>query len=200
MLTRRRMLTMTGGFLLLPRALAAQDEDLRALTHTPDQPVLGNPDGDVTLIEFYDYQCPFCRKIHGEVTELVRRDGRIRLVMKDWPIFGDSSVFAHKVGLAAVSMGKYEAVHNALMSLPGRRLAEADIARAAKSAGVEADAAAALFDRQADRWMPLIWRNEQQAQQLGLQGTPAFMAGRAIYPGAASLSTLRGMVQEARRG
>lgn len=200
MLTRRAMLTMTGGFLLFPTALAAQSEDVQALTHTPDQPVLGNPDGDVTLIEFYDYQCPFCRKIHGEVTDLVRQDDRIRLVMKDWPIFGDSSVFAHKVGLAAVSMGKYEAVHNALMNLPGRRLAEADIARAAKSVGVDAEAAAALFDQEADRWMPLIWRNEQQAQQLGLQGTPAFMAGLAIYPGAASLSTLRGMVREARKG
>lgn len=199
MQTRRTLLTMTGGFLLFPTALAAQSDDLRALTHTPDQPVLGNPDGDVTLIEFYDYQCPFCRKIHGEVTDLVRRDGQIRLVMKDWPIFGETSIFAHKVGLAAVSMGKYEAVHDALMKLPGRRLEEEDITRAAKSVGVDAEAAAALFDTEAARWMPLIWRNERQAQQLGLQGTPAFMAGLAIYPGAASLSTLRGMVQEARK-
>lgn len=200
MLTRRRVLTMAGSVLLIPSALAAQGSDLREITHTPDQPVLGNPDGDVTLIEFFDYQCPFCRKMHDEVTDLVREDPKLRLVMKDWPIFGETSIFAHKVGLAAVSLGKYAGVHDALMRLPGRRLTEEDITRAAASVGVNAEEAAARFDKEADRWMALLWRNERLAEQLGLQGTPAFLAGLAIYPGAAPAGTLRDMVREARKG
>ena len=199
MLKRRTVLQLAGGLVLLPTLSAAQDAARLALTHSPDQPVLGNPEGDVTLIEFYDYQCPFCRKHHAEISALVRQDGMVRLVMKDWPIFGEASIFAHKIGLAAVSLGKYAAVHDALMRLPGRRLSESDISRAAASVGVDAEAAAGLFDQEAERWMPLLWRNEQQAQQLGLQGTPAFIAGHAIYPGAAPVSVLRDMIHAARR-
>lgn len=200
MLTRRMMMAMTGGVLVVPGPLAAQSQEMRDITHTPDQPVLGNPNGDVTLVEFYDYQCPFCRKIHADVTALVAGDGGVRLVMKDWPIFGETSIFAHKVGLAAVSFGKYAEVHTALMHLPGRRLTEADIIRAARSVGLDAEEAAQRFDQEADRWMALIWRNEQLAQRLSLQGTPAFLAGSAIYPGAAPVSALRDMLRAARKG
>ena len=200
MLTRRQTVLMMGGLLLWPSLGHAQPDDLRDITHTPDQPVLGNPDGDVTLVEFYDYQCPFCRKSHADVLKLVRQDGRIRLVMKDWPIFGAGSIYAHKVGLGSVSIGKYAAVHSALMALPGRRLDEEAIGRAAAGVGVDAEAAAARFDAEADRWMPLLARNEQLANELGLRGTPVFLVGRALYPGAASMETLRGMIDSARKG
>lgn len=200
MLTRRNALFLTGGLLVFPAATLAQSPDVKEITHSPDQPVLGNPGGDVTLVEFFDYQCPYCRKVHGDVTDLVRQDGNIRLVMKDWPIFGETSIFAHKVGLAAVLLGKYAAVHDALMRLEGRRLSEDDIRDAARSVGVDAEAAATSFDQQADRWMPLLWRNEQQATELGLQGTPGFLAGRAVYPGAAPIDSLREMIANARSG
>lgn len=200
-LNRRTALASIGGFMLAGRVQAQTTPfSLRDITHTPDAPVLGNPDGDVTLVEFFDYQCPFCRASHPDVIDMVARDGNIRLVMKDWPIFGEMSVFAHKVGLAAVSLGKYREVHMALMAVEGRRLSDEGITAAAASVGVNAEEAAALFDREAEKWMPLIWRNEQQAVNLGLHGTPAFLIGQQLYAGAASVADLEAMVAAARHG
>lgn len=201
-MTRRTALATIGGVVIAGHAATAQTTpfSLRDITHTPDAPVLGNPEGDVTIVEFFDYQCPFCRSIHPDVIDMVARDGNIRLVMKDWPIFGEMSVFAHKVGLAAVSLGKYRDVHMALMGIEGRSLTDESITAAAAAVGVDAEEAAALFDREADTWMPLVWRNEQQAVNLGLQGTPAFLIGQQLFAGAAGVADLEAMVAEARRG
>lgn len=115
-LTRRTLVgsALGGGLPLVAGRGRAQEEAeafRHALTHDPDQPVIGNPQGDVTLVEFYDYQCPCCRQGHPAILDLMRGDGNIRLVMKDWPIFGETSVHGLKLGLGAAGLGRYEAAH-----------------------------------------------------------------------------------------
>ena len=93
-----------GTLILLPEPSSAQglaDISKEAVLNDPEVPVLGNAKGDVTLVEWFDYQCPYCKKAHPEIMRLVRDDGHIRLVMKDWPIFGPSSLYASRLTLAA---------------------------------------------------------------------------------------------------
>src|SRR5215472_13992510 len=115
-MTRRRLIgavvTVTFGTGLLPAAafgdngndILSRDSVLR----DPEIPALGNPRGDLTVVEFFDYQCPFCKKLAPEITQVIREDGNIRLVLKDWPIFGDVSTAAAKLALATKYQNKYE--------------------------------------------------------------------------------------------
>ena len=109
---------------------------LAALTRAPGSPVLGNPKGDVTIVAFFDYACPYCRVTEPRLMELVRRDGRIRLVMKEFPILTPASLTAARMALAAARQGKYEAFHRALMQMPGQ-LNAADMEALARSQGLD---------------------------------------------------------------
>lgn len=190
--TRRGMIA--GGLALLVAPTASADP----MTHDPDQPVLGNPDGDVTLVEFFDYQCPYCRSTHPQILDLVRRDGNLRLVMKDWPIFGAASVHAVRIGLGAVSQGLYAQVNEALMTQKGRRLDNTTIDATARGVGLDPVAALAAFEAEAPRWTGLIARNAQQAQMLGLVGTPSYVVGRDLFPGVVETRFLRRAIAYAR--
>ena len=86
------------------------------LEQDPNSPNLGNPDGDVTVIEFFDYNCPYCRKAGQTVQELLASDANVRVIYREWPILGEDSVFASLAALAARAAGKYEAFHGALMN------------------------------------------------------------------------------------
>ena len=79
------------------------------ITRDPTIPVMGNPKGDITIVEYYDYRCPFCKKVNPVIQKVVKDDGHIRLVFKDWPVFGDVSVYAARLGLAAKYQDKYPA-------------------------------------------------------------------------------------------
>ena len=87
-----------------------------AVLRDADNPVLGNPQGDITIVEYFDYQCPYCKKVAPELAKVVKDDGKIRLVPKDWPILGDPSKYAAKLVLAAKFQNKYQAAHEALIS------------------------------------------------------------------------------------
>ncbi|MBL9059121.1 MAG: DsbA family protein [Mangrovicoccus sp.] len=206
-LTRRAALRATmsalGGAVVLPGRLHAAGEvtgpDPHVLTHDPDQPVLGNPDGDVTLVAFFDYQCPYCRKATPELTGLVGDDGNIRLVMKDWPIFGPVSDHAVEIALGSVKLGRYSQVHAALMAIRGR-LDKPTVDAVARKAGVDPAEAMASFRRDRDRWSGLIARNDQQAQLLGLPGTPAYVVGLDVFLGVTPVDDLRRAVATACKG
>ena len=118
----RRTFVGTGlALATLPGPVFAQDVlAARLVFHDPAAPVLGNSNGDVSIVEFYDYQCPFCKKMNPDMIEEVQRDGHVRLVMKDWPIFGPVSVRASKLVLGASVLGHYRQAHDALMATPGR--------------------------------------------------------------------------------
>lgn len=166
--------------------------------HDADNPVLGNPATALTIVEYVDYQCPYCKMGHAVLTDVVAEDGDIRLMMKDWPIFGAPSVLASQLVLGAASMGDYAQAHSALMATEAR-LTSDQIHMVLGDGGIDVDAALKAYRADRGKWDGLLARNSAQAAELGLQGTPAFIIGSRIYPGALDETRLRGAIAEARR-
>lgn len=163
----------------------------------PDIPVLGNRDGDVTVSEYFDYQCPYCKRGHDDLLDVVREDGNVRLVMKDWPIFGGPSV--HAAGLVLAAGDRYGEGLNALMATPGR-LSREDVDATLADAGFDPAALAAASQRDMVRIDGILARNMDQANAFGFRGTPAFVIGTRIYNGALDRRTLVEAIDTARRG
>ncbi len=133
-MNRRILLAFAAAALVSPSfsapgAAGRVPINVEAILNDPDAPVGGNPGGDVTIVAFLDYNCPFCKKVTPALARLVAADGGVRLVYKDWPILAASSVDGARMALAAKYQGKYEQAHAALMASPGRstrdRMAEA---------------------------------------------------------------------------
>jgi protein-disulfide isomerase len=163
----------------------------------PDAPVLGNPKGDVTIVEFFDYQCPYCKKSHPDVKAAVSEDGNVRLVMKDWPVFGDASVFASQAVLGANEIGAYEKAMEALMATPAS-LSEDDVKRLLTTAGLDLAKIAEAVQRNDKRIFDLLTRNYNQAMAFNFGGTPSFVIGRATSSGVLSKDQLRDLIKRAR--
>lgn len=191
---------IAGGAYLMAKdsGTGAREMTSRDILHDPDNPVLGNIDGSLTIVEYFDYQCPFCKRGHATLMDVVADDGDIRLVMKDWPIFGSASVLASQLVLGAASMGRYAQAHGALMATPAR-LTENQVRQVLTDAGIDTDAALAAYRAERDKWDGLLARNGRQAAELGLRGTPAFIIGATIYPGALDETRLRAAIAQARR-
>lgn len=192
------MIALSGVALTLLRHPAgAEGLTLDDVIGDPDQPVLGNPEGDVTVVEFFDYQCPFCKRGHSDLLAEVSDDGNVRLVMKDWPIFGGASVLASQLVLGAVNTDQYAHAQNALMATPAR-LSEQDVRDTLAGAGLDPDSLYASYLQERSRWDGLLGRNSQQAVAIGLQGTPAYIIGQSMYPGAMERGRLRDAIAHAR--
>ncbi|SMX49726.1 DsbA family protein [Maliponia aquimaris] len=161
----------------------------------PNAPVLGNPEGDVTVVEFFDYNCPYCRRVKPEVRALIDEDPNIRLVYREWPILGEGSVFAAKAALAARKQGKYEEFHWAMMGLQGRA-EEASVLRVAEEIGLDLDQL--RTDMQAPEVEEHIATSMQLTQALGFNGTPSFVIGDALVPGFVEKARLAEFVDAAR--
>lgn len=201
MIPSRRTFLGSGAALLALSATAgiAQPDDMtpEAIFHDPDGPALGNPDADLTIVEFFDYQCPFCKKGHPELMDVVESDGNIRLVMKDWPIFGAPSIRASQLVLGAAGIDQYRTAHLALMATEAR-LSEKQIERTLKKAGIDVAKADAAYRKDRSTWDGYMQRNSYQASALGLRGTPAFIIGKTIYPGAMNRAELKEAIAEVR--
>lgn len=174
------------------QALQAQQS---ALMNDPNAPVMGNPDGDVTIVEFFDYNCGYCRRVFPSVKDLVEEDGNIRVVMREWPILGEESVFAARAALAARKQGKYLEFHNALMANQGRA-SQAAVLTLADDLGMDIDQLRA--DMNGPEVDAHIAASRQLTQSLGLNGTPAFIFGDQLVPGAIDLEQMKQMVAEMR--
>jgi protein-disulfide isomerase len=174
----------------------------KELLEDPSAPVLGNPKGDVTLVEFFDYRCPYCRQVEPWVQTLIKEDPGVRVVQKQFPILGPASVYAAHVALAALKQGKHAAFHDALMAKEGkideRDIHEDLILQAAESVGLDIDRMKA--DMKSPDVEAEIQGSIQVARSLGLTGTPAFIIGTELVPGATDLQTLRSMVDDTRHG
>ena len=169
-----------------------------ALAAGPSAVVLGNPRGDLTMVEFFDYQCPYCRRVHPDVEALAAEDPNLRLVHKHWPVLGAASVHAAKVVLASRwQEGRYPAVHDALMRLSGR-LDEGRIREAAQRAGLDMAALERDLDAREATLDAALREAAAQARSLRLQGTPAFVIGRYLVPGAVDLAAMRQAVARVR--
>lgn len=157
----------------------AQDADVSvdAILNDPATPVAGNQKGDLTIVTFFDYNCPFCKKAEPALERVVAEDGHIRLVYKDWPILTKASVYGAQLALAAKYQGKYDAVHAALMSIPGIKIPEDQMLEAIRKSGVDMGKLDADLKAHGDEITALLRRNLAQADSLGLQGTPAYLVG-----------------------
>jgi protein-disulfide isomerase len=175
-------------------AKAAIAERRAEILDDPDSPVAGNPGGDIAIVEFFDYRCPYCKQVVPTLAQLLKEDTKLRLVHKELPILGPDSLLASRAALAARKQNKYHPMHAALMRL--RTLDEASILKAATEQGLDANRLKA--DMQSPEVEESLDRNRRLARALNITGTPAFIIGDALVPGAINLRTLKSLVAEAR--
>lgn len=175
------------------RAMIAAHRD--ALV-SPQDPVAGNPHGSVTIVEFYDTRCPYCRRLEPEMEAFLAKDHDVKLVLKDLPILGPASVLGSKAVLAAQMQGGYDKLREAIMKMPPDTTL-AMIQQAAEKLGLD------WPKLQRDMKDPAIQKridaNLKLAQALGIQGTPALIVGDQLVPGAVTMAELQKLVEAARK-
>jgi protein-disulfide isomerase len=161
-----------------------------------DSPLGGNLNGDVVIVEFNDYQCPYCKRTHQAMKSVVGADGKVKVIYKDLPLLGEPSKIAALAALASVKQGKHQPLHNALMEYSGR-LDREKILDIAQSVGL--DRAQLEKDMEDPKLKEIIERNLALATALGVRGTPAFVIGKQFVPGAIDAAALRQLIAEARK-
>jgi protein-disulfide isomerase len=207
--TRREALSVFGagaamfGIGLAPHSAQGQSGGDNVLTEAlvlrdPDIPVAGNADGDITIVEYFDYQCPYCRRIAPELRQVVHDDGKVRLVLKDWPIFGDVSVTAARMALASKFQDKFLAAHEALIGL-NSKLTEPRIHELLAGAGIDVDRLNRDLAANATSIDAIIARNKDQAIAFGFRGTPAFIVGKFRVPGVLTMAQFEQVIADARK-
>jgi protein-disulfide isomerase len=158
----------------------------------------GSHEPDVSVVEYFDYNCPYCKKFAPTLQALGAGDPKIAVIYKEWPILGEVSVYAARSALAAQWQGKYLLAHDTLMS--GPRLAKDDQVDAALSrAGMNMTTLAKDRSQHADEITAQLARIDSEANAMGMQGTPGILIGRLLVPGIAELSDLQKLVAAARR-
>jgi protein-disulfide isomerase len=162
----------------------------------PATPVGGNSHGDISLVEFFDYQCPYCKRVQPALERLSDKDKGLRLVYKEFPILGPVSVVAARAALAARLQGKYDAFHAAMMARIGH-LTDATVYEVAASVGI--DVAQLKRDMASPQIAADLKANRALAERLDITGTPAFVIGHRVIPGAVSLEDLQHLVADARK-
>lgn len=201
---RRRFLQagISAGILAVSGIpVMAQDNpmpaDLRqALEHEQLGAVLGNASGDVTLTEFFDYNCPFCRAMVADIHQLISEDPQLRVVLREWPVFGAGSLYCARASLASLRQKKFWQFHSSLMSIESEADDKSGL-RVAEAVGLDMDRLRTDMDdiviaRQIEHSWIL-------AEKMGLSGTPTFIAGDFGAFGRQSLDQLRSMIGQARR-
>lgn len=206
MLTRRLILT-SGAAIGLGTALPAlaqaparanpmPDALRKSLERDPGAPVLGNPDGNITLTEFFDYNCPFCRKMVGVVQQAISADPQLRVIYHEWPVFGEGSEFAAQASLAALDQQKYWAFHAAMMAMKDRA-EEASVMRIARQVGL--DTTRLRRDMESQHVSDHLQLSQQLAEHMGLVGTPTFICGDEAAFGALTLTELQELIANGRK-
>jgi protein-disulfide isomerase len=165
------------------------------LFNRPGSIVVGNPKGDVTIVEFFDYRCGPCRRLMPELAQLLKQDGNVRLIMKEFPILSPESELAAQAALAASRQGKYWDFHLAMMQ--AEEVTPNSIMATAKTVGL--DIAKLNADMESKQIADVITRNRALAESLGVDATPTFYVGETPYAGALPLSELKEAVAAARR-
>lgn len=174
------------------------DTTRNAILNDPAAPVAGNPKGDLTIVAYFDYNCPFCKKSEPDLERLVKADGKIRLVYKDWPILTEASITGAHLALAAKYQGKYDVAHRAMMGIPGPRIPADQMREAVRAAGVDMERLDADLAAHADEITALLRRNLSQAESLGFQGVPAYIIGQYRVTSALSYDSFKKAVADAR--
>jgi protein-disulfide isomerase len=206
-LNRRRALGLLGASAIMasvvPRVAFAEDDDAKVLTEAlvlrdPDIPVTGNAAGDVSIVEWFDYQCPYCRRLEPELRQVVQDDGKVRLVLKDWPILGPVSVVAARMALACKFQDKYSQAHDAMIGV-NSKLTEPRINELLAGAGIDVDRAKRDLAANAKAIDAILARNNDQATAFGFRGTPSFIVGKFRVPGALTIAEFEQVIADARK-
>ncbi|MDQ2067954.1 DsbA family protein [Xinfangfangia sp. CPCC 101601] len=201
MLTRRNLLlTASAAGLVAATPVLANDNEMpaelrEAIERQPFSPVLGNPKGDVTLTEFFDYNCPICREVPPLLQKLIAGDKNLRIVLREWPVLRPSSEELARVSLASLKQKKYWQMHHGLLS--AKRGLNIDAAlRIAGDLGL--DTAQLKRDMNSDDVSGHIWQSMDLGDHMGLSGTPTFIAGNDGRFGRQSLAELQQLIAIAR--
>jgi protein-disulfide isomerase len=169
------------------------------ILNDPTSPVGGNPKGDVTIVEFFDYNCGYCKQVHPVIEKLIAEDKNIRFVYKEFPILSRQSELAARAALAVWQQdkSKYVQIHQEFINWRGK-FTESRILRMVQKMGL--DPIRLKKDMRSSAMSKIIADNHALARQLGITGTPAFIIGNQIYPGAANMATMKKMIAAARKG
>lgn len=173
-------------------AIASRQTDL---LNDPTSPVSGNLKGDVTVVEFFDYRCGYCKRVAGAVTQLQEDDPNVRIVYKDYPILGETSELASRAALASKAQGKHLAFHEALLAFK-QDLTQESIFKIATGIGLDQERL--KKDMESPSIHTTIESNRALARELGVNGTPGFIVGTKLVPGALELKDLKNLIKQAR--
>ena len=203
-LSRRSTLGLLGagaatlGLKAAPAYAQGGEPSEAAVLRDPEVPVGGNPDGDIAIVEWFDYQCPYCRKLEPELRQAIKDDGKVRLVWKDWPILGPVSIVASRMALAAKYQGKYAEAHDAMIGL-SIKLTEAKIDETLAAAGIDVDRAKRDLATNEKAINAVLARNNEQAEGLAFKGTPSFIVGKFRVPGTLTKDEFGQVIADARK-
>jgi protein-disulfide isomerase len=191
------------GVGLAPGPVRAQSDEDNVLTEAqvlrdPEIPVAGNINGDITIVEYFDYQCPYCRKLEPELRQVVQDDGKVRLALKDWPILGPVSVTAARMALASKYQDKFLQVHEALIGV-NAKLTEPRIRELITGAGADVDRLDRDLASNAKAIDAILARNDDQAKAFGFRGTPSFIVGKFRVPGVLTMAQFEQVIADARK-
>src|SRR5580700_10648935 len=204
-LNRRRLLGSLGvsalGLSALSVPVRAQGDNVLTealVLRDPDIPVAGNADGNISIVEYFDYQCPYCRKVEPELRQVVHEDGKVRLVWKDWPILGPMSVTAARLAQASKYQDKFIEAHDALIAI-NSKLTETKIREALSGGGVDIDRLDRDLASNESAINATLARNNDQATAFEFRGTPAFIVGKFRVPGVLTLAQFTQVIADARK-
>ncbi len=190
-------LTATGPTMIGARADTPAEPPpiLKAIQDArPALPETGNTTGSATIVEFFDYRCPYCEAMQPRLQKLLAEDKRIHLIFADWPVFGGVSIYAARVAIASNWQGRYLPVHDALFTL-GKGMTEASVRTAAQGAGIDLTRLDADLTGRAAEIDGILSRTNQEAHALGFEGTPGFIIGNAVVPGALSSDDIKAFLK-----
>ncbi|THD54098.1 MAG: DsbA family protein [Bradyrhizobium sp.] len=205
--SRRETLGLLGasaamlGIEIAPYPVLGQSDDVLTealVLRDPEIPVAGNPAGDITIVEYFDYQCPYCRKLEPELRQVVQDDGKVRLVLKDWPILGPVSVTAARMALASKYQDKFIQAHDALIGV-NSKLTEPRIRELLAGAGIDLGRLDRDVAVNATAIDAILARNNDQATAFGFNGTPSFIVGKFRVPGVLTMAQFGQAIADARK-
>ena len=205
--SRRETLGLLGagaamlGIEIAPCPVLGQSDDVLTealVLRDPEIPVAGNATGDITIVEYFDYQCPYCRKIEPELRQVVQDDGKVRLVLKDWPILGPASVTAARMALASKYQDKFMLAHDALIGV-NSKLTEARIRELLAGAAIDIDRLDRDLAGNASAIDAILARNNDQAAAFDFRGTPSFIVGKFRVPGVLTMAEFDQVIADARK-
>ncbi len=173
-------------------------EQHKLVLKDPGTAILGAQNPEVTVVEYFDYNCPYCRKLAPSIHALIKSNPKVAVVFKEWPIFGGISVYAARSALASQWQGKYLAAHDALISAP-RLSQETEVDETLQRAGINVSELKKTLATHGAQIDAILARNRSEARSLGMRGTPGLLVGRDVTTGIGDLAGLNAAVAEARQ-